>query len=328
MDHKVQFTGPTGANAVEAALKLARKVTGRSNVIAFTNAFHGMSLGALAATTNPSKRAGAGTVLAGVTFMPYDGYHGPDVDAFQIMERMLARGAGVDAPAAFVVECVQGEGGLRSASARWLQKLVSLAHSIGALLIVDDIQAGCGRCGEFFSFEALDVTPDIVCLSKSLSGYGLPMSINLIRPHLDIWEPGEHNGTFRGNNLAFVTARAAIQTYWANPAFGEELAEKAEVLDIRLHTLRQTVLERYGLNAALPGRGFMRGIDLGDGQMAAAVSARAFKSGLLIETCGVSGQVLKLLPPLTIAPEALGNGLAILEAALLAVLPQPSLEAA
>jgi diaminobutyrate-2-oxoglutarate transaminase len=315
-NYKVQFTGPTGANAVEAALKLARKVTGRTNVVAFTNAFHGMSLGALAATANPDKRAGAGIALNGVSFMPYEGYLGNDMDAFAVMERLLAQGGGVDKPAAILVETVQGEGGLRSASAHWLQRVQQLAKSLGALLIVDDIQAGCGRCGDFLSFEALGVVPDLVCLSKSLSGYGLPMSIALIRPDLDVWQPGEHNGTFRGNCLAFVTARAAIEQYWSEPTFAHSLHDKCRHLELKLQTLRQSLSRLHGLHVTTPGRGFMRGIDVGNGAHAAAASARAFKDGLLIETCGINGQVLKLLPALTIENDQLEHGLSILERAI------------
>lgn len=317
LDYKVQFTGPTGTNAVEAALKLARKVTGRTNVVAFTNAFHGMSLGALAATANPGKRAGAAISLQGVSFMPYEGYLGTEIDAYAVMEGLLAEGGGVDPPAAILVETVQGEGGLRSASKQWLRSVQGLAQSIGALLIVDDIQAGCGRCGDFFSFEALGVIPDLVCLSKSLSGYGLPMSITLIRPDLDVWKPGEHNGTFRGNSLAFVTARAAIEHFWSDPMFAQALQAKCAHLDRELRLMQHRLKTHHGIDVAAPGRGFMRGIDISDRAHAAAASRHAFRNGLLIETCGVHGQVLKLLPALTIDHDELDQGLLILERAVI-----------
>lgn len=191
LDYHCQFTGPTGANAIEAAIKLARRVTGRSQVIAFTRAFHGVSAGALAATANSYFR-GSGHGLHGVTRLPYDGYLG-SVDTAQLIADMLADPAsGIQAPAAILLETVQGEGGLASASNAWLRTVARIAREVGALLIVDDIQAGCGRTGTFFSFERSGIVPDLVALSKSLSGYGLPMSLLCIRPRWDSWKPGEH----------------------------------------------------------------------------------------------------------------------------------------
>lgn len=317
--YKFQFTGPTGTNAVEAALKLARKVTKRTNVIAFTNAFHGMSLGSLALTTNPKKRQGAGVDLSGVTFMPYEGFLGQELDCIDYIKRMLNAGSGIDAPAAFIVETIQGEGGLRYLTPGWLQRLQALACECGALLIIDDIQAGCGRSGRFFSFEDMGVYPDIVCLSKSLSGYGLPFSLNLIQPQHDTWESGEHNGTFRGNNLAFVTAKAALETYWDDPEFEDVLGRKILYLHSRLNALVERV--RYEVPAAeLRGRGFMCGISLGDATLAEQISHEAFKAGLIAETCGVYGQVVKLLPALTIEEDVLERGIDMIETAVQHVL--------
>lgn len=314
LDYKMQFTGPTGTNAVEAALKLARKVTGRTNVIAFSNAFHGMSLGSLAATASPKKRAGAGIALTGVTFMPYEGYLDGGFDSLDYIAKMLTAGSGVDAPAAFMVETIQGEGGLRHLSPAWFKRLAALARDCGALLIVDDIQSGCGRSGQFFSFEAAEVTPDIVCLSKSLSGYGLPFSMNLIKPCHDVWEAGEHNGTFRGNNLAFVTARAALETFWADADFEQALGRKIAYLDDRLAALVARI--RHVIpRAELRGRGFMRGIFLDNGELAQSISGAAFDAGLILETCGPHGEVVKLLPPLTIEDDVLARALDVLEAA-------------
>ena len=314
LDYKMQFTGPTGTNAVEAALKLARKVTGRSNVIAFSNAFHGMSLGSLAATASPKKRGGAGVALSGVTFVPYEGYLDGAFDSLGYIAQMLASGGGIDAPAAFIVETIQGEGGLRYLSPAWFERLAALARDCGALLIVDDIQSGCGRSGQFFSFEAAGVTPDIVCLSKSLSGYGLPFSMNLIKPCHDVWEAGEHNGTFRGNNLAFVTAKAALEAFWSDRDFEIALARKIALLDERLGALVARIAHVIP-GAALRGRGFMRGIFLDNAELAQAVSSAAFEAGLIVETCGPRGEVVKLLPALTIDDEMLGRGLDLLELA-------------
>ncbi|HAP93692.1 MAG TPA: diaminobutyrate--2-oxoglutarate transaminase, partial [Desulfotomaculum sp.] len=219
LNYKVMFPGPTGTNAVESALKLAHKVTGRESVISFTNAFHGMTLGSLSVTGNAFKRQGAGLSLSHTVFMPFDNYLGEGVDTANYIERFLENnGSGVSLPAAIILETVQGEGGINVASFDWLKKVEKICRTRGILLIVDDIQAGCGRTGPFFSFEPAGIKPDIVCLSKSISGCGLPLALTLIDPEFDIWAPGEHNGTFRGNNLAFVTATEAL-TYWEDDTF-------------------------------------------------------------------------------------------------------------
>jgi diaminobutyrate-2-oxoglutarate transaminase len=313
MDHRVQFTGPTGANAVEAALKLARKVTGRTNVIAFTDGFHGVSLGALAATGNSSKRMGPVIPLPGVSRMPFDGYLGDGFDTTELLARMLEDpSSGLDAPAAILLETVQGEGGLNVASRRWLRRVAELAALHGALLIVDDIQAGCGRTGSFFSFEPAGITPDLVVLSKSLSGFGLPMSVLLVRPHLDRWQPGEHNGTFRGNAHAFVTARVALEKFWSDGRFARETARRAGLVGDRLRRSAEHVP-----GARVKGRGMMQGLDLGDGEVAAEVCRRCAERRLMIETGGPHGEVVKVLAPLTTPDAELDRGLDILEAAVL-----------
>ena len=199
LDYKVAFPGPGGANAVEAALKLARKVTGRESVVNFTNGFHGMTLGALSVTGNSMKRGGAGIPLVHATPMPFDDYFGQVVPDFMYLERLLTDdGSGLNKPAAVIVETVQGEGGINAARAEWLRGLSELCKKHEILLIVDDIQMGCGRTGGFFSFEEAGIKPDMITLSKSISGYGMPLALTLLKPELDIWEPGEHNGTFRG----------------------------------------------------------------------------------------------------------------------------------
>lgn len=308
MDHKVMFTGPTGANAVEAAIKTARKVTGRNNVVAFTNGFHGVTLGALAATGNGYHRGGAGTALNGVTRMPFDGYMDGGMDTAGYLEAMLAdASSGVDAPAAILLETVQGEGGLNAASTEWVQRIAKLARDHGALLIIDDIQAGCGRTGTFFSFEEMGITPDIVTMAKSVSGYGLPMALMLVRPEHDVFGPAEHNGTFRGNTHAFVTARVAIEKFWADGAFQAELAEKEALVRERLSDLAALVS-----GARLKGRGLMQGVDVGSGELAGEICARAFEKGLIIETSGNEDQVVKVLAPITTPAETFTKGFDIL----------------
>jgi diaminobutyrate-2-oxoglutarate transaminase len=320
LNYKMQFVGPTGTNAVEAALKLARKVTGRATVAAFTNAFHGVSLGALSATANGSKRRGAHAPLQDVIRLPYEGYFGEAVDTLQQIRQCLSDpSGGFDLPAAFILETVQGEGGLNMVSTRWYQQLCALAREIGALVIVDDIQSGCGRTGTFFSFEPLGHAPDIVCLSKSISGFGLPMSLVLLKPELDIWAPGEHNGTFRGNNLAFVTAAAAIEGYWTDAAFAAELAEKAILMRRHLEALEGLVPK-----ARIKGRGLMQGLAMPSRDLADAAMKEAYRRGLIVETCGPRDEVIKLLPPLTTSMGELAAGLAILGEAITAATLQCS----
>ena len=308
MDHKVMMVGPTGTNAVEAAMKLARKVTGRTNIIAFTNGFHGMTVGALAATGNKGKRNGGGMPLQGVTHMPYEGAFGPDVDTLAQIEMMLKNpSSGLDAPAAFLVEPVQGEGGLNAASAEWLRGIARLAKKHGALLIADDIQAGIGRTGTFFSFEEMGVEPDMIPLAKSLSGFGLPFAALLLKPELDVWKPAEHNGTFRGNTHAFITARVALEKFWADGRFQKSLAEKAQLIEDELNTIAKMVPGAY-----LKGRGLMRGVDVGSGELAGAICAAAFERGLIIETSGADDEVVKVLAPLTTSEETFQKGFDIL----------------
>lgn len=314
MDHKVMMTGPTGANAVESALKLARKVTGRETIVAFTNGFHGMTLGALAATGNAGKRAGAGTSLPNVARLPFEGAFGPDVDTLAQIEAMIENpSSGLDLPAAFLVEPVQGEGGLNAASREWLEGLGRLAKRHGILLILDDIQAGCGRCGTFFSFEGMDVEPDMVPMAKSLSGMGLPFAALLLKPELDVWKPAEHNGTFRGNSHAFVTARVALEKFWADDAFQREIAEKSDYLRTRLQAIAGMLPD-----ARLKGRGFFQGVDVGSGELAAEICAECFEKGVIIETSGAHDEVVKVLAPLTIERELLARGLDVVEAAVAA----------
>ncbi|TYB85622.1 diaminobutyrate--2-oxoglutarate transaminase [Oceaniovalibus sp. ACAM 378] len=309
MDYKVMMTGPTGTNAVEAAIKLARKVTGRRNVISFTNGFHGMTMGALALTGNASKRDGAGPVsLPDVTHMPFEGSMGENFDTLELIDTMLSNpSSGIDAPAAFIFEPIQGEGGLNAASDDWMRGIERIARKHGALLIVDDIQAGCGRSGSFFSFEKSGIKPDMIPQAKSLSGYGLPFAALLIKPEHDIWKPAEHNGTFRGNTHAFVTARVAIEKFWSDDAFEKEIAEKSVLLTDALKAVADLIE-----GATLKGRGMMQGVDVGSGDLASTICARAYELGLVIETSGANGEVVKFLAPLTTSPKVIAEGFDIL----------------
>ena len=326
MPHVVQFPGPTGTNAVEAALKLARKVKGREKVISFTNAFHGMTLGSLSVTGNAFKRSGAGMTLNYSDSMPFCGYFGAETDTLEYLDRMIAdNGSGVDLPAAVILETLQAEGGINEADAEWLRGLQALCRKYDMLLIVDDIQVGCGRTGPFFSFDGLGLDPDIVCLSKSLSGYGLPMAVVLIKPELDIWEPGEHNGTFRGHNLAFVTAKHALDLFWADDRLSRATEAKAARVAKALRRICNRFPETHG---TLKGRGLIQGIEFANPELAGAASRHAFERGLIMETSGPESQVLKLMPPLTITDEELQRGLDIVEQSVAAAAAELGIGAA
>ena len=314
LNYVMQFTGPTGTNAVEAALKLARNITGRENIVAYTNGFHGVTLGSLAATGNSHHRGAAGVSLNGTSRMPYDGYLGEGIDTNAYLDKVLSdSSSGVDLPAAVIVETVQGEGGINVASFEWLRDLERVCRKHDVLLIIDDIQAGCGRTGTFFSFEESGIKPDIVTLSKSLGGYGLPFAVVLIKPELDLWKPGEHNGTFRGNNFAFVTAKAAIDHYWADTAFSKEIKRKGEYISKRL----DVIVEKYGEgNFTARGRGMFQGINCINGDIAGKITHLAFQKGLVIETSGADDQVVKFLCPLIISDENLKKGIDIVEQAI------------
>ncbi len=318
MEYKVVFPGPGGANAVEAALKLARKVTGKESVINFTNAFHGMTLGALSVTGNSMKRGGAGIPLVHATPMPYDKYFDGAYPDFLYFDRLLQdSGSGLNEPAAVIVESVQGEGGINAARLEWLKGLSELCKRHGILLILDDVQMGCGRTGPFFSFEDAGIEPDMICLSKSISGYGLPMAVTLIKPELDVWEPGEHNGTFRGINPAFVTAAESLRTYWSDDELEKATRAKGERVGAALSEIADSYPD-VGLTAK--GRGLARGLEFPNGELAGKVCAAAFERGLLMETSGPDGEVMKLLPPLTTTDAEFSQGLEIITESVRSVL--------
>ena len=327
LDYKVQFTGPTGANAVEAALKLARKATGRSGIFSFMGGYHGHSLGALAASANREHRAAAGTVLSGVTMLPFP--DGPfaataGIDTLAYLRALLAdTHSGVEVPAAIIVETVQAEGGIFVAPVAWLRDLRAICTEHTILLIVDDIQTGCGRTGPFFSFEGAglvgDLRPDLVTVSKSIGGLGLPMAMVLIRPEFDVWKPAEHTGTFRGNQLAFMAGAAALRVF-DEEGLAAVTAQNATFVEDRLRDDLLALDDRI----AIRGRGMIWGIDYGPidptGALTKAIGRRCFDDGLLIERVGRNDAVLKVLPPLTMTPDELDEGLRIVVGATKALL--------
>jgi diaminobutyrate-2-oxoglutarate transaminase len=312
--YKLQFCGPTGTDAVEAALKLARKVTGRHTIVSFTGGFHGMSRGSLAVTGSRRARAAGSVRLQDVLFVPYEDGPGGPFDSIGYLERLLADpSAGVEMPAAVIVESVQVEGGVYPASAAWLRRLRALTEAHGILLICDEIQSGCGRTGDFFGFEHAGIAPDLVTLSKSIGGAGMPLSLTLIRPDRDVWQPGEHTGTFRGNQLALVAGAAAL-TLWEDSSFHSGVAESSARMAAFGAELRAA---DPGLTTR--GRGMLLGIDTGDAGgpgRAEKIQQRCFDEGLIVELCGRHDEVVKLMPPLTIQAAELDRGLAIVETAV------------
>ncbi|MBU9722042.1 MULTISPECIES: diaminobutyrate--2-oxoglutarate transaminase [Bacillaceae] len=322
MEYKVMFPGPTGTNTVESALKLARKVTGRTDIISFTNGFHGMTIGSLSVTGNSAKRKGAGIPLQNVVTMPFDNFVNEDLDTLEYLERFLEDGgSGVELPAAMILETVQGEGGINAARYEWLKRVEKICNKYGILLIIDDVQAGVGRTGTFFSFEPAGINPDIICLSKSIGGFGSPLALTLCKPELDIWNPGEHNGTFRGNNHAFVTATESL-TYWEDKSFENSILKKSEMITQFLEGLVKKYPE---LEGKVKGRGFMQGIETPVEGLAAKIAAVAFEKGLIMETSGVDDQVFKLFPPLTIDEEGLEKGFNIIEDSIKTIIKKKEL---
>ncbi len=316
-DYKVQFAGPTGTNAVEAALKLARKVKKRENVFALMGAFHGMTLGSLALTTDRSSRDGAGQPLVNVTHVPAP-YMFPELDTIAYMERLITDDhSGVEKPAAIVIEPVQADGGIYPLDVEWLRRLRDLCDRHDILLIADDIQAGNCRSGHYFSFERAGIVPDMVTVSKSIGGCGMPMALVLFKPELDIWTPGEHTGTFRGNQLSLVAAKAGLELM-LNDKVEEQVARKEKLVEAFLKNEICPLDSRISYR----GIGLIWGVDLSafPGDVTKTLMNACFKNGLIVERVGRDNNVLKLMPPLVIEDEVLLRGLNILKKSLQEIL--------
>ncbi|MFO7831821.1 MAG: diaminobutyrate--2-oxoglutarate transaminase [Desulfuromonadaceae bacterium] len=300
-DRKLQFTGPTGTNAVEAALKLARKVTGRTEVVAYNRGFHGMTLGSLAVTANNAFRSSAGVSLDNVIRDTFNDMHALD----NLRQKMFDSGSGMLPPAAFLVEAVQAEGGVRVATKEWLQGVQKLANDTGALFIIDDIQAGCGRCGSYFGFDDLDVDPDIVILAKGLGGMGTPIGMLVNKPEYDkAWSPGQHTGTYRGQGISFVAGRVGLE-YFSDDAFVDNAKLKGEIIRKTLDQLSA----KYAL-VDVRQKGMLLAAEFKDADTAKAIAGKCFEKGLIIGTCN-TGQIVKFIPPLTIKEDKLKQGLSI-----------------
>lgn len=320
MRYKMQFMGPTGTNAVEAALKLARKVTKRPAVAAFSHGFHGMTLGALACTANDYFRAAAGVPLDHVLRLPFETAPGGGMAQLRDYRSALAdASSGLKPPSAFIVETIQAEGGVNVASPEWLHEVQAIAREHGALFIIDEIQTGSGRTGSYFSFDGMGLDPDIICLAKGLGGFGTPIAMNLVKAEHDAhWQPGEHTGTFRGQGLSFVAGAEALR-YFEDESLMGEVRQKGAAMREALETIASGH-PAHGLKVR--GRGMMQALDMGDGAIAKKIAATCFDSGLLIGPCGTGGRVLKLIPPLTIPADDLAEGLGIFAGAVTRVLEQ------
>ncbi|MBQ8133058.1 MAG: diaminobutyrate--2-oxoglutarate transaminase [Clostridia bacterium] len=320
LDYKIQFPGPTGTNANEAALKLARKVKKRTNVFALMGAFHGMTLGSLALTTDKASRKGAGVPLDNVTFIPAP-YMFPELDTVEYMQRLLDDDhSGIEKPAALFIETVQAEGGIMVFEAEWLKRIRQFCDDNDILLVVDDVQVGCCRSGTFFSFERAGIQPDIVTMSKSIGGYGLPLAVTLIKPELDIWTPGEHNGTFRGNQMAFVAAKAGLDFMLENK-IEDGVKAKGEIVK---KYIEEEILP-LDSRLAVRGIGLIWGIDFDKipvKGLADKVEMRCFDKKMIIEGAGRNNCVVKIMPPLTISEDELKYGLAIVKEAVQEVLAE------
>ncbi len=309
LNYKIQFAGPTGTNAVEAALKLARKVKKRENIFALMGCFHGMTLGSLALTSDKDSRKGAGLPLTNVTHIPTP-YMFDNLNVVEYLDKILSDDhSGVDKPAAIIIETVQAEGGVYVFDDKFLQGVRAICDKHDILLIVDDIQVGCARTGTFFSFERAGIVPDMVVMSKSIGGYGMPMALTLIKPELDIWKPAEHNGTFRGNQLSMVAAKAGLEVM-LNEKVEKQVKDKEKIVK---KYLEENI--KYD-NVEIRGIGLIWGIDVHSEELSKKIVNECFNNGLILERAGRENSVVKIMPPLTIDNDTLLKGLEILSKAV------------
>jgi len=312
-EYQVYYTGTTSAAAVEAALKIARRATGRHKVVSFTRCD--------LLRNDPRTTSVVWAACTGVgdtIFMPYDGSFGPDVDTMAYLERQLDMCRRTEEkPAAVVVESVLGEGGIDVLSWRWLRDLEALCRRHGMLLIMDETIVGCGRTGRFFSFEASGVRADMIAMSRSLSGFGLPMSVLLQRPDLPTMQYEAAAGDERAG-LALLTAEHVLEAYWADESFAVHVRRKERLVRDWLENLVQAYAH---LGLGVRGRGLIQGLvtpaSLG---IATDIAGKALAGGLVALTTGAYDEVLKVQPALTIDEELLVQGLEVLDRSVSEVL--------
>ncbi|QRV16832.1 diaminobutyrate--2-oxoglutarate transaminase [Haloterrigena salifodinae] len=316
---KVQFCSPAGTDAVEAALKLAKTATGNRSMLAFQGGYHGMTNGALSLMGDTAAKEPIPGLMPDVHHLPYPhtyrcpfGLGGDECwrTSAEYVERTLSNpDSGIVDPAGMIVEPVQGEGGAVPAPAEWLQEMRRITRERDIPLIVDEIQTGLGRTGELYAIEHADVVPDVMTLSKAVGG-GLPLSVVVYDESLDVWEPGAHAGTFRGNQLGMAAGVATIEHVLEN-----DLADRAAEMGDRLRDHLEETAATFDVVGDVRGRGLMLGMELvdpdgepdslghypADGDLAAAVQSEAFDRGLIVETGGRHSSVVRFLPPLTIS---------------------------
>ncbi|RLU81365.1 diaminobutyrate--2-oxoglutarate transaminase [Streptomyces griseocarneus] len=320
---KVHLCGPTGANAVDAAVKLCKTATGRGDIVSFQGGFHGSSHAAMALTGLVSQKQPVPNGMPGAHFFPYS-YCArcpleltPDscaTNCVALLERSLhdANG-GVPAPAAVVMELVQGEGGVIPARRDFVTRVRELTRELGIPLVVDEVQTGCGRTGTWFAFEHYDIEPDVIIASKALSGIGTPVAMIFYDRRLDVWAPGAHTGTFRGNQLAFAAGAEAVRIVRDEGVLANVRARGAQIAH-RLAGLRDNPWVRE-----VRGLGLMWGVELAvpdNGapatDLAIAVQQHALRNGLIVELGGRGDCVVRMLPPLNVTQDVADTACTIL----------------
>jgi len=310
LDMVVQTVGPTGATAVEAALQLAQRVTGKRGVVGFAGGYHGMSMRAASISESMAPREVVAHVGDFVALPFVEHVSDEDIELLETTLRGTINGQGIGA---IIIEPTQGEGGCRPFDPAYLAAVRRVASANDVLVIADEIQAGVGRTGPFFSFEGSSLDPDIITVSKSISGLGLPMALNLVRRSLDAWSPGEFSGTFRGNNLAFATSAAMMSTYWSDDAFQKNTERQGAIVRDTLTSLAET----YGRGSfKVQANGMLAGLNTFDTATAEAISKAAFERHLVVEVCGRGDTIVKLLPTLIMNDDELHLGLERLSAAV------------
>jgi diaminobutyrate-2-oxoglutarate transaminase len=325
---KIQFCGPTGANAVDAALKLCKTATGRAEIVAFQGAFHGSTHAAMAVTGSVSQQQPVANRMAGVHFFPYPyAYRWPgtlDPEAsgaycLHALESALKDPlGGIPRPAAVIIETVQAEGGVIVPPHDFVHGVRQLTRELEIPLIVDEIQSGCGRTGKWLSFEHYEIEPDVVLLSKGLGGIGMPIAVVFYDRELDTWAPGAHTGTFRGNQLAFAAGLAAVKIIQRDGIL-EHVREQGDYIVEQLRALQA----EHGAIGDVRGIGLLIGLEIvnpetgePDAETALGIQRAALERGLILELGGRFDAVVRLLPPLNVSRETIDQALDILHASL------------
>ncbi|MCD6516051.1 MAG: aspartate aminotransferase family protein [Candidatus Aminicenantes bacterium] len=323
--NRIFFGGPTGSDAVEQAIKLARYNTGRNSIIAFEGAYHGMTGISLALTCDSHHREGIGQLVPDVQFIPYPyTYRNPfgcpdeevDLQAAEYLDRVLSDShSGYLKPAAVILESVQGEGGTIIPTTRFMKRIREICNKHDVLMICDEIQAGLGRTGKMFAFEHFDIVPDIVTMSKALGGIGFPIAAIAYKDKLNTWPAGKSIGTFRGNMIAFAAGAAALNWMTENhiPERALELGKKAMLPLKKLESESAIVGEARGI-------GLMLALEMvtdkrskePSSEYAQMVRKYGHQRGVMIEVGGHHSNVARMLPPLVITEEYLMKGINIL----------------